>query len=1619
MKQSHSNTAASDDARRRAAVLAQIAKSGGGNHLESFAKIYADAINADDLLAQPAEFFAHCIMAAWQSVQSQSGQKSDIRAIFPDKKNSWLRSYSLISIVGVDMPFLVDSTSNALYAEGLEIEAVVHPTIYLEKSGKSITAVHPPRHLQKAKPMTGGSRVSVIQFIIKTPHADIPVNAVKARLHQVLDDVRSAVENWQVMRQKLASVMSELPAGIPTPSEREEARQFLEWLDQDHFTFLGYRAYDYPKTGSEGQIRVIPKTGLGVIADPDVRVFGDLRDRDSRNAELQDFIGDKSLISISKSNAISTVHRMVPWDVISIKRYNAKGAVIGEHRFVGLFTSLAYSRNPRDIPLLRKKVDNILARTGWSVNGHKAKILIDVLVSFPRDELIQIDEDELFTISMGITRIQEKLRTALFVRRDKFGRFYSVLIYTPRDSFTSDLRQKFADILQSHMGGKIRNFYTQLSDQMLARIHFIIDADGTERHSFDVLEIEKFLAEAARRWHDRLRENVLAAFGHGDGVGILRRYGSAFSDAFQNLFPMDDAIVDIRNIELLLAGKAASPDLGVHLYERGDADIGQCGLALYRLHQPLALSDILPTLENFGFRVISENSMPITPAHDGKPTTVWLHDLSICRADGLPIVPENLHAIFVDAMGGVRRGDFEDDGFNRLVVTNAIAAREIVVFRSYAKYLRQVGLTISQPAIERALAKHPSITGDLLRLFYAYFDPSKTATASAAMLAAKYQADILIKLDAITSVDEDRILRKYLNLIQSTLRTNFFQTRADGSPKNYFSVKLASPNIEDMPEPKPYCEIFICSPRVEAVHLRGGKVARGGIRWSDRREDFRTEILGLVKAQMVKNTVIVPVGSKGGFIVKQPPADKKLLSGEVTECYKTMMRGLLDITDNIKGGKIVRPQNVVCRDDDDPYLVVAADKGTAKFSDTANAVSAEYDFWLGDAFASGGSAGYDHKELAITARGGWISVERHFFESNVDIGKNAFSAIGVGDMAGDVFGNGMLRSKTMRLIAAFNHAHIFIDPNPDVAKSFAERQRLFDNPQLSWADYNAKIISKGGGVFARDAKKINLSNEAQAALGVTTQDFTPAQLVQAILKAPVDLLWLGGIGTFIKASRESHADVGDRANDALRIDAKDLRCKVIGEGANLGCTQLARIEYAMAGGRNNTDAIDNSGGVDCSDHEVNIKILLNAVEQDGRLTRPARNKLLKQMSDEVCELVLRDNHEQNLALSIMQADSVRTLDEYARHIRLLEKTAKLNRAIEFLPTDDDLSDRAINKRGLTRPELAVIMAYTKMGIYDALLSSRTPDDPAMAPDLIEYFPKPLQSKYAKDIHAHALRREIIATALTNYIVNRMGVKFIHTIAEVTGCPVADAVLAYATVRAVFGLDKTWRDIQSCGEKAPAAVQIHMIQALNRFIERATIWFLRGRKIRHGLSDCLKTYQQPIEKIHSTLHKILPKHDLAILDRKIADYKSNHVPHGLAAKIVNSRMLGGIGDVIDIANDLKKSPTDVAEIYFAIGERFGLDWMRRAISKGHSPSAWESRAVSSLIDDLLAIQARLTKSAVKASNGKTSSDPLASWLLGNRQPLATIDALLLEIQAAPVLDASMVTVAISKIRTLLA
>src|SRR5229473_1855038 len=1209
------------------------------------------------------------------------------------------------------------------------------------------------------------------------------------------------------MQARMVDVLSRIESArsaVPH-AELEEGRVFLAWLLNHHFTFLGCRDYELASVKGEDVLRIVPGSGLGILRERGETVsasFATLPPEARKRARVQE------LLVLTKANARSTVHRPGHLDYVGIKQFDAAGNVRGETRFLGLYTHTAYSESPMQVPLLRRKLGDVIERAGLLPAGYSGKALASILESYPRDELLQIGAEDLYRHARAILQLGDRQRLRLLVRQDPYARFVSCLIFVPRERYNTELRQRFQHILTEAFNGVSSEFDVDLSAATLGRILMRIRTrPGEMTAQPDLKALEQRLVEAMRRWEDDLHAALVERHGEERAGKLFRVYERAFPAGYREEYTVREAVTDIEMIEAL----APRPDLGMNLYAP-QAEPGILHFKIYRRGSRVPLSDSLPMLERLGVRVFFEHPHKVEPAGSAPVRVV---DFGVVLPSGaLPL--EQVREHFHEAFLGMFTGAVEADSLNRLVLAAGLNAREIRVLRAYARYLRQGTSTFSLAYVEQALVANPRIAALLVRLFVSRFKNNEEE--------AQLATEIATALDAVQNLDEDRILRSFLAVIQATSRTNFFQ-----EGKTYLSLKLDPKRVPGLPEPRPMFEIWVYSPRVEAVHLRGGPVARGGIRWSDRMEDFRTEVLGLMKAQMVKNVVIVPVGAKGGFVVKQPPAgDREALMKEGVACYQTFLRGLLDVTDNRVDGKVVPPRDVARHDSDDPYLVVAADKGTATFSDIANAVAAEYGFWLSDAFASGGSSGYDHKKMAITARGAWESVKRHFRELGVNTQTIDFTVAGIGDMSGDVFGNGMLLSRHIKLVAAFDHRHVFLDPSPDAEKSFKERERLFNLPRSSWADYDAKLISKGGGISPRSAKSIPLSVESQEILGIKVKALTPAELISAILKAPVDLLYNGGIGTYVKAKTQSHADVGDRANDAIRVNGAELRCGVVAEGGNLGFTQLGRIEYVLKGGRINTDAIDNSAGVSCSDHEVNIKILLSAPAREGKLTGEERNALLATMTDEVAALVLRDNYFQTQSLAVSGVLAPSLLDAQERFIKSLEKAGRLNRAIEFLPNDEEFAERRAAKIGLTSPERAVLLAYSKIALYDELLASDVPDDPFISTALERYFPVLLRERYRTQIHAHPLRREIIATHVTNSMINRVGSTFVHRLQDETGAAAPDVVRAYLIVREAFGMVDLWRATEALDYRVPDRVQTAMVIDAGRLIVRATLWFLRNR-----------------------------------------------------------------------------------------------------------------------------------------------------------------------------------------------
>ena len=1600
---------------KQEAIEAVVAKiqgrltGGRADVAESFIREYYEDIAPEDIVGADPEDLYGAALSLWQMGAQRKPGEVKIRVFNPRvEKHGWHSQHTVVEIVHDDMPFLVDSVSMALNGRGLTVHLVVHPqfTVKRDSAGKAVALA--PR----GESVNGATLESHMHIEIDEQGAAAVLGEIEAELSEVLSDVRAVVVGWKPMRDMAEALAVEFESEPPPKADTgdvAESIEFMRWLLDDHFTFLGFRDMDFHGAGKDLRIDVREETCLGLLRDPEIAVFRGLRELGRLPQEVQAYLRQSELMVMTKTNRRSTVHRPVHMDALAVKRFDAKGAVTGIRLFVGLFTSSVYNQTPREIPVLRRKVNDLVARAGYDVRSHAGKALFHILDNYPRDELFQIGLDDLFEITRGIVQLQERQRIALFLRRDPFERFISAFVYIPRDRYNTRLRTAIERILTTSLDGSLVSWYTHMSDDVLSRLHFIIETTPGKVPDFDPKEIEARLVEAGRSWEDRLKQALIETKGEEKGLQKFTPYDGAFPVNYCEEFSAHAAVYDIGCIDRALETGAPS----MNLYHPLEAGENEFRFKVYRAGGPVTLSDVLPMLEHMGLKVLGELPYTINPA--GAKQAVWMHDFSLETRDGSAIDFDAVRDPFHDSFARIWRGEVEDDGFNRLVVTARLGWRQVMVLRAYSKYLRQTAIPFSQEYMEDTLAGNGAIACLLAELFEVRFDPHFNGDAD--MMAADLAGRIRERLELVESLDKDRIIRRFLNAIEATVRTNYYQIGPDGGPKPYLSLKFDARKLNELPEPRPFREIFVYSPRVEGVHMRFGPVARGGLRWSDRREDFRTEILGLVKAQQVKNAVIVPVGSKGGFVPKKlPPTDEReARQAEGLACYRILVSAMLDLTDNRVGDGIATPDRVLARDGDDPYLVVAADKGTSTFSDTANGIAQEYGFWLDDAFASGGSAGYDHKKMGITARGAWESVKRHFREMDHDTQTRDFTVVGVGDMSGDVFGNGMLLSEHIKLIGAFDHRHVFVDPAPNPKKSFAERQRLFNLPRSSWADYDAKLISKGGGVFERRAKSVPVSAEMKKLFDIKEDTLTPAELIHAMLTAKADLLWFGGIGTYVKSPQETNADADDRANDALRVDASQLRCRVVAEGANLGVTQRGRIAFALVGGCINTDAIDNSAGVDTSDHEVNIKILMGDLVALKKITRKQRDKLLEEMTGEIAALVLRDNYQQTQSLSIVQYHGVDRMDEQLRLIRSLERAGRLDRGLEFLPDEETWAERHADGKPLTRPELAVLLAYAKIATYDELLASDLPDDPILGSDLERYFPGPIQKKFPDAIARHRLRREIIATGLTNSIVNRTGPGFIHEMQQQTGMDVPAIVRSYTISREVFDLRSLWNEIESLDNLAPAKTQTRMLMQTVRTLWRDTPWFLRNCSHPLDITSLIAEFQEGVQRISAVLDDILAPEQRRDTRERAKRYMQPGVPEELAARIGRLKVLSSAPDIVRIAGAAGQKVEEAGAAYFLIGDRFRLDWLRRTAGALPADTHWQRRALAAIIDDLWSHQIGLTAAALQT--GKTGVAAVKAWMGERAEAMSRIEALLGEIIATPTPDFAMLAVANRELRAL--
>ncbi|WP_163510657.1 NAD-glutamate dehydrogenase [Fodinicola acaciae] len=1578
---------------------------------------YWGMVPADDLAGRAPEDLLTAVRSHRELAEQRVTGELRMRIHTPDPaKATWAGGHTLVEIVTDDMPFLVDSVTAALSRHNLTVHLVVHPQLVVRREVLGALS---------EVPADEGLAESWMHLEVDRTRNEAELTAIHNDLQEVLTDVREAVEDWPRMRDTALNLAAELDDGgglLPVPAKDvEDSRELLRWLADDHFTFLGYREYELGEDGAgHPYLAAVPSTGLGILRQDQTQV----RSLKSMPAAARDRIKEKRLLVITKANSRSTVHRSAYLDYIGIKVFGNDGEVIGERRFLGLFSSAAYLESVKKLPVVRRKVADILTRSGLSKNSHSGKDLISILETYPRDEFFQAPTDEIYDTSMGVLRMAGRRVLRLFVRRDSYGRFISCLVYMPRDRYTTKNRVRMQEILTEALNGVGLDYTTRVTEDLMARVHFTVRTDPTDPPDhIDVAALQERLVAATRSWDDDFAAAMQESVGEEQARVLVRRYGPAFPEAYKEEHTVLEAAEDVSRLEML----EEPGDLGTHLYRKND----ELRFTVRRLLEPMSLSDVLPVLQSMGVKVFDERPFRfhrLDANGDNRPEdTAWVYDFGLGECIGVDA--DAVRGPVQNAFSACWRGESEVDGLNALVLGAGLTWQQVSVLRAYAKYRRQVGQVYSDRLVSTTLAQNPGIAGGLVDLFLLRFDPGlKLPMDERNTRAEELVAKLTAELDSVESLDADRIMRSLLATILATTRTNYFQRGRDGRPKPYLALKIDPSMVPDLPAPRPKYEIFVYSPRFEGVHLRFGPIARGGLRWSDRRDDFRTEVLGLVKAQMVKNSVIVPVGAKGGFVLKRPPAstDREAFLAEGQACYRMFISGLLDLTDNRNANtdgttEVIPATDVVRHDDDDSYLVVAADKGTATFSDLANSIAKEYGFWLGDAFASGGSQGYDHKKMGITSRGAWESVKRHFRELGHDTQTEDFTAVGIGDMSGDVFGNGMLLSEHIRLVAAFDHRHIFVDPKPVAATSYAERRRLFDLPRSSWADYDTSLISAGGGVFPRTAKSIPISAEMATALGIsdpTVTKLAPAELIRQILMAPVDLLWNGGIGTYVKASTETHADVGDKTNDGVRVNGRDLRCKVVGEGGNLGFTQRGRIEYALAGGRINTDAIDNSAGVDTSDREVNIKILLDGAISSGQLAEQERNSLLAQMTDELAHLVLQDNYEQNIALGNARSGAGPMVTVHERQLRALEAEGRLDRALEFLPSVEEMREREAAGRGLTSPELSVLLAYVKIGLEQDIAASDLPDEDWCMPTLVDYFPTPLRENFAELMKSHPLRRDIITTRVVNDCVDRGGTSFVFRAVEETGADVVDVVRAAEVVRQVFGLREVWAEAEKLDVHVPTAAQTQLYLRSRRLVDRATRWLLQSRRPPIDVSAEVARFRPAVAELLPKVEQMRGPREREAIEAEVAQLCAEGVPTEVSRQAVRLIYAFGLLDVVEVANRSGQPPTEVAEVYFAVAERFEMEALLDRISDLKRDDRWKSLARMALRYDLYAAMAEFTAEVIQSTPDNLGPhERVKEWIAANRPSLARVQASLRDIDELGS-DLATLSVLLRQIRTVI-
>ncbi|HUX72768.1 MAG TPA: NAD-glutamate dehydrogenase [Steroidobacteraceae bacterium] len=1576
-----------------------------GVNVAQFLQAYYANVAPQDLAARDPAQLAAAALAHLDFAQNRRRGRAAVRVFNPAlRERGYGSPHTVVEMVGDDMPFLVDSIALAFQRRGLTLHFLAHPVFAVTRGAKGAL-----RSLRPRGDGESGERLESFQHLEIDRIVDAAtLQALAAEIERNLHDVRVACADWPKMQAAAHATAGDLLVehARVDPRDASETSALLEWMVNRNFTFLGYREYRLRGTAGRETLAPIEASGLGILRgghrrpDRTGRVLSSDVRRQSRARELA---------LVTKSNIQSSVHRSGFLDYVGVKRFDAAGRLLGERRFLGLWTSAAYNSNPREIPLLRHKVDRVAEHFALAADSHDGKALQHILESFPREELFQATVAELIRIVAGILGLQERPRVHLLLRRDPFRRFYSCFIFVPREKYNTQVRQRIESVVREACGAFHLESQVQVAQSNSARIHIVARTEPSGLRRIHADALQRRIEAAVRSWSDAFKSALLASFDEARALALYEKYAPVFPAAYTEDFGGETAALDVAYLEALEKDPGR---LQLETYRADARRKERVYLKIYRHQDAIPISDLLPMLENMGLRVIAERPYELEYSAERRG---WIQDLELEIPRDVHTKFESLAPQIKSAFTAVWAGRMDNDALNRLTLYAGVPWSIVTVLRAYCRYLLQTGLPYSFGYIAQVLMENPRTARLLADLFVARFDPRLSAAARRASLA-RLAASLGAALEQVRRSDADRILRTLWDALAATVRTNAYQTDAGGAAKDYLSLKIESQRLRELPLPKPLCEIFVFSPRMEGVHLRMGRVARGGIRWSERLEDFRTEVLGLMKAQNVKNTVIVPVGAKGGFVAKRMPATgREAQQAEVVACYCTLIRGLLDLTDNIVDEALVPPPMVIRHDGDDPYLVVAADKGTATFSDIANELSAEYGFWLGDAFASGGSVGYDHKKMAITARGAWECVDRHFRELGVDPRSREFTVAGIGDMAGDVFGNGMLHSARIRLLAAFNHQHILVDPAPSAARSYRERARLFQLPGSTWEDYSRKALSKGGAIYSRSAKTLNLTREAQTLLGLPPQT-TPNEAIKAVLKLDVDLLWNGGIGTYVKASDESHGDVGDRSNDAVRIDARELRCKVVGEGGNLGISQRGRVEYARRSGRLNTDFIDNSAGVNCSDVEVNLKILLNGAVLAKQITRTVRNRLLVRMTDDVAALVLHNNYLQSQAISVLEWQSRQRLSEHAAMLRALERSGDLDSALEFLPNDEQIAERRKSGEGLTRPELAIALSYGKIWLNKALLHSDVPEDDYLSAELERYFPAPVRMRFAARIKRHRLRREIIATAITNSLINRMGPVFPVRALGDTGADPAATARAYTIAREVFRVREIWTEIESLDNRIAATVQYAAIEKTTRLLRHMSYWLLTHRRADLGIERGVRRYAAGTAELMRQLAAVLGAGERARYDAERLRLIGEKVPERLAERIASLEALHGALDLVE-ASAASRSPIGfAAQAYFDLGERIGLAWIKEQIESLAADGHWHAVARSALRDSLFALHSKITRSALGCGKGGAAAR-VDAWMAGRRAEIDLLQSLVVDLRTGAAADFATLSVALQSVRRL--